>query len=466
MTVEEERREAHFKKMTETPVPKLVAGLAAPTILSMLITSIYNMADTFFVSQLGTSAAGAVGVVFSLMAMIQAVGFTLGMGSGNLVSRRLGARDVDMAEEVASSGFYLALFLGLAITVLGTVFRAPLMRALGATETILPYAEAYGHYILFAAPIMCTSFVMNNLLRSEGKAALAMIGITTGGILNIFLDPLFIFTLGLGTAGAALATAVSQCVSFLILLSMFLRGKSDVHLRPRFISRRLRVYGEIIQVGFPSFCRQGIASLATMQLNVAAAVYGDAAVAAMSISNRIVMFMNSAIIGLGQGFQPVCGFNYGAGRFRRVREAMYFTAKTATALILTVSAVCFVFAPQLMMLFRKDDPEVIALGTVAFRAQCAVLVLFGIVTVTNMALQCTGHSGQATLLALCRQGLCFLPLILILPRVAGVWGVQFAQPIADVCTFCISLPFWFRFLKVLKEKERLAAADGPGLPAA
>lgn len=454
-------REAHFRKMTQTPVPKLVSTLAVPTIISMLVTSIYNMADTFFVSQLGTSAAGAVGVVFSLMAMIQAIGFMIGMGAGNTVARHLGARDIQRAEEAASSGFFLALAAGLCLTLLGVAFIKPLMRVLGATETILPYAEAYAQYILFAAPVMSCSFVLNNLLRGEGKATLAMVGIGAGGVLNIVLDPLFIFVLGQGTAGAAMATALSQCVSCGILLSMFLRGKSSVRLRISKVSRSLRVYRQMLTIGLPSFCRQGIASFATMLLNLAAAAYGDAAVAAMGITGRVFMFLFSVMIGFGQGFQPVCGFNYGAGLYGRVRQAMYFTAKVGTVLMTAASVIFFIFAPQVLMLFRRDDAAVIAMGTLAFRLQCAALPLTGLTSVTNMSLQCTGHAWQATLLALCRQGLCFIPLILILPRVGGMLGVQAAQPLADLLTFAVSVPFFLAFLRELKTREA-AAAPSPG----
>ena len=271
--------DAQYRKMTQTPIPRLVATLAVPTIISMLVTAVYNMADTFFVAQLGTSAAGAVGIVFSLMAVIQAIGFMLGMGAGNLVSRYLGAKEQRQADCAASTAFFTALAFGLGITVLGTLFLDPLMRVLGATPTILPYARDYARYILFGAPVMCASFVLNNILRGEGKAMLAMVGIGLGGVLNIGLDPLFIYTFGLGIAGAAIATLLSQCVSFAILLACFLRRKSAVRLHIGQVSRKAEVYARIIKTGMPSFCRQSLASVATVLLNVNAAVYGDAAVA-------------------------------------------------------------------------------------------------------------------------------------------------------------------------------------------
>lgn len=463
LTKEEEKRRAHYRKMTQTPIPKLVSGLAVPTIISMLTSSLYNMADTFFVSQLGTSAAGAVGIVFSLMAIIQAIGFTLGMGAGTLVSLHLGAKEQEEATCAASTGFFSAIALGGLLALSGTLLIDPLMRALGATETILPYARAYGQYILLAAPIMCSSFVMNNIFRQEGKAAMGMLGITTGGLLNIALDPVFIFALKLGTAGAAIATALSQTVSFCILLSLFLTGKSNVRLRITRVSRRVKLYGEILWRGFPSLCRQGLASISSVCLNVNAALYGDAAVAAMSIVGRIMFFMFSAMLGLGQGFQPVAGFNYGAKKYKRVGEATRFTLFTGAAAMFLFAAAMYALAPRILSAFRRDDAQVIAIGVYALRAQCLIMPLFGVTTTTNMALQCTGHSGGATFLALCRQGIFFLPLIWVLPVYFGLRGVQLAQPLADLCSLLAGLPFLVFFLRKLARLEsetKGGAADG------
>lgn len=442
----------HHHKMTQTPVPRLVLTLAVPTVISMLITSVYNMADTFFVSQLGTSAAGAVGVVSSLMAVIQAVGFTLGMGAGNAVGRMLGAKQNVEATETASTAFFTALAMGGVLCLAGSLFLSPLVRVLGATETIAPYAENYARWILLAAPIMCASFVMNNILRGEGRATVAMIGIAAGGVLNMVLDPIFIFTLGLGIAGAAIATAISQCVSFVILLVLFLCGKSSVRLRISCISRRFSVYGDIVRTGMPSFCRQGVGSLATMLLNVQAAVYGDAAVAAMSIVGRFFWLLFSVMLGIGQGFQPVAGFNYGAKRYGRVRQATLFTMQAGFVLMLFAAALGFWLAPDIIAQFRRDDAAVIAIGTLAFRAQCLMLPAFSLSTTTNMALQCTGHSESATFLSLCRQGIFFVPLILGLPPFFGLLGVQLAQPISDVLATLISVPFLIGFLRKLKQQ--------------
>jgi len=440
-----------YIKMTQSPISKLIVSLSIPTIISMLVTSIYNMADTFFVSKLGTSATGAVGIVFSVMALIQAIGFMLGAGSGNIVSRQLGKQDEEGANQVASTGFFMALALGALLMIFGLLFLNPFMRLLGATKTILPYARDYAKYILFGAPVMCASFVLNNLLRGQGRATLAMIGIAFGGILNIILDPLLIFTFEMGISGAAIATLISQVISFLILLYFFLAGKSAVRLSIRKMSYKAHVYKRIMTNGFPSLCRQGLASLAAIALNINAGLHGDAAVAAMSIVSRIFMLIVSVMIGFGQGFMPVVGFNYGAKKYDRVREAFWFSVKTGLVFMAILSMGGFIFSEQLIGLFRKEDAEVMAIGILACRLQCLALPLQPVMVLSNMLFQSIGKSWQASLLSSMRQGIYFLPLIMILPRAFGVLGVQMAQPIADTLTFMTCIPFIIRLLRELKE---------------
>ena len=445
-----ETREQHqFQRMTQTPVPRLISSLAAPTVVSMMVTSIYNMADTYFVSQLGTSASGAVGIVFSLMAIIQAVGFTLGMGSGSQISRLLGQQRNMEATEIASSGFFSSIVLGLLLAIGGSLLIDDLMRLLGATPTILPYARSYAQYILLGAPVMAASFVLNNILRAEGRARLSMVGIAAGGVLNIALDPLFVFTFQLGIAGAAIATLISQCVSCGILLSCFLRGKSTTRLSFRMISRRPRIYWSILKTGLPSLCRQGLASIATVALNRNAALYGDAAVSAMSIVGKIFMLIFSALLGFGQGFQPVVGYNYGAKRYDRVLKACYFTLEVGTVLMTVFAAAGFVAAPYLMRLFISDDPAVVEIGTAALRAQCIAMPLLPLGVVCNMTFQTIGRSWTATFLSAARQGIFFLPLIYLLPALFGLAGIQITQPCADVLTFLCCIPFAITFLKKL-----------------
>ena len=444
----DDRSALQFRRMTETPIPQLVLSLAAPTILSMLITSIYNLADTFFVGQISTSASGAVGVVSSLMAIIQALGFMLGHGAGTIISRSLGSRDTTAATRFASTSFFAALVFGVVLAVAGLGTLPHFMMLLGSTETILPHACAYARPILIAAPLMISSLVMNNILRYEGKASFAMIGLVTGGVLNIALDPLFMFVFGLGTAGAGIATALSQSISFCILLSMFLRGKTVSQFRLSAVTRKARDFGRILLGGAPSFGRQGLNSIGGMLLNLAARSYGDAAVAGMSIVSRIFMFIISVAIGVGQGLQPVASFNYGARKYRRVRQAAIFTIEAAFCMLVVLVGLCWVNGDALVRLFR-DDPAVTAVALPAFHYQCLAMLLQPIIVVANMTFQSVGASGRATFLACCRQGVFFIPLILILPRTHGLFGVEICQPIADVLTFLVSLPFLIAFLQQL-----------------
>ena len=448
-----EHSDAQYKKMTQDPVGRLIISLAVPTVVSMLVSSIYNMADTYFVSKISTSASGAVGIVFSLMAIIQAVGFTIGIGAGSWISRLLGAHKNDAASGVAASGFYSSIVFGIVLMIAGLAVIDPLMLILGATDTILPYARDYARYILYAAPVMAASFVLNNYLRAEGKATFSMIGITAGGLLNCGLDPLFIFTFKMGIGGAAIATALSQLISFFILLVPFLQGRTIVKLSIRRMARSAEVYLEILKLGFPSFLRQGLASISTVALNLNAAFYGDAAVAAMSIVGKIFMFIFSIILGVGQGYQPVLGYNYGARKYKRVREAFFFTLKVNVSIMTAFSAACFFAAAALMRAFIANDSEVIQIGSTALRLQCLPMPLMTLGVMCNMTFQSIGKSWTATLLAAARQGIFFLPLILILPPIIGLLGVQLTQPLADLCTFAFNLPFAFIFFRNLgKEK--------------
>ena len=453
----EDRTAQQFRKMTETPIPKLILSLAAPTILSMLITSIYNLADTFFVGQISTSASGAVGVVSSLMAIIQALGFMLGHGAGSIISRSLGSQNTKAATRFASTSFFTALTFGLILAVVGLTTLPHFMMLLGSTETILPHACAYARPILIAAPLMMSSLVMNNILRYEGKASFAMIGLVTGGVLNMVLDPVFIFGFGLGTAGAGIATALSQSISFCILLSMFLRGKTVSQFQLSAVTHSPAEFGTILMTGLPSFGRQGLNSIGGMLLNIAARSYGDAAVAGMSIVSRIFMFIISVAIGTGQGFQPVAGFNYGARRYRRVEKACVFTMCASFCFLSVIVAACWFNAEALIKLFR-DDPEVTAIALPAFRYQCFACFLQPVIVAGNMLFQSIGKSGRATFLACCRQGVFFIPLILTLPRMFGLLGIEICQPIADVLTFVVTVPFLFPFLHQLVKMEEAETA--------
>ena len=441
--------ELKYKQMTEPPVSKLICKLAVPCIISMLVTAFYNMADTYFVGMLKSNAAtGAVGVVFSMMAIIQAVGFFFGQGSGNYISRELGKKNYQEASNMAATGFFSALAAGLLICIAGQIFLEPLAYLLGSTPTILPYTEAYLRVILLGAPWMTASLVLNNQLRFQGSASYAMVGIVSGAILNIALDPLLIFVLDLGVAGAGWATIISQFVSFCLLLRGCSKG-SNIHINIRNVKVKWHYYKMIIRGGLPSLARQSLASVATICLNHAAQPYGDAAIAAMGVVQRITMFGYSTMLGFGQGFQPVCGFNYGAGLYSRVKEGFWFCVKISFGFLAGVGVLGFLFAPQLVALFR-DDPAVIEFGTRALRFQCTTLWVQSWVVMSNMLMQSIGRTVPATFLAVARQGLFFIPFVLILPLFLDATGLQMAQSSADLLTFLCAIPIQLSVLRSLK----------------
>ncbi len=441
-----DKHEEKFRRMTEAPVGGLIAKLAVPCIISMLVTSFYNMADTFFVGQLkSNSATGAVGVAFSMMAIIQAVGFFFGHGSGNYISRELGKKNYEEAEKMAATGFFTAITAGTLIMIFGEIFLEELAYLLGSTETILPYTMDYLRAILLGAPWITSSFVLNNQLRFQGNASYAMVGITCGAVLNIALDPIMIFVMDLGIAGAGYATVISQFVSFCVLL-IGMQKKGSIKLRFSNIRLKWHYCKNIIAGGFPSLARQGLASIATISLNHAAGPYGDAVIAAMGVVQRIAMFGASAMIGFGQGFQPFCGFNFGAGLYKRVKEGFYFCVKTSAGFLLGIAALGFIFAPELIALFR-DDPDVIAVGTTALRLQCITFATHSWIVMSNMMTQVIGKSVQATFLASARQGLFFIPAVLILSEAIGVPGIQLAQPISDIGTLLCAIPIQLKVLK-------------------
>lgn len=438
-----------YIKMTETPINRLIVSLSVPTVISMMITMIYNVADTYFVSKISVSASGATGIVFSLMAILQAFGFMFGHGSGSCISRQLGAKKIEQARQYCSTGFFLSLITGLIIMSFGLIFLSPFMKLLGSTPTILPYAKAYALYILIAAPAMTTSCVMNNILRYEGMANLAMIGLGTGGILNIILDPILIFKLDLGIAGAGISTAISQYISMVLLLLAFLMKKAQSRISIKYIRLSPKFIFEIIATGLPSLARQGLNSISNMILNFQSTVYGDACIAAMSIVAKVSMLIFSVGVGIGQGFQPVCSFNYGAKIYSRVNEGIKFVWKFGTIVIAVLSAICFIFAPQIVMMFRKDA-DVVNIGTAALRVLCISLIFLPTVMTANMTFQSIGKSGKAFFLACSQNGLFFIPNIIILPKIIGIAGIEISQPISYVISAALAVPFLLIFMKELK----------------
>ena len=448
----------NYTFLTQAPVHRVIVTMAIPTIISMLVTGLYNIADTFFVGKIDTQATAAVGVVFSLMFFVQAMGFFFGHGSGNYISRELGARRHENAVKMASTGFFSSFFFGLVILILGEIFLTPLSLMLGSTPTILPYTEDYMQVILFGAPFLTSSLTLNNQMRLQGNANFAMYGIVIGAVLNVFLDPFFIFTCDLGVSGAAWATVVGQIVSFVILFFMARRGE-NIAIKFRNFSPSIQMYKEIFYGGSPSFMRQGLACIATMSLNLAAGAYGDSAIAAMSIVGRIAMLSFAVVIGLGQGFQPVCGFCYGAGLYDRLKQAYKFTVTIGTIFLIVLAIVGWMISDSLIGVFR-DDPEVIAIGVVALRWQLCVFPVNALILASNMLAQTCRKPWRANILAAARQGLFFIPLIFILPSYFGLLGIEMCQAVSDLLSFILTVPiviYTFReFTREVAERKATA----------
>lgn len=443
--------DAQYRKMTETPVVRLIVMLSIPTVISMLVTNIYNLVDTAFVGTLGTSASGAVGIVFGFMAVIQSCGFLFGQGSGSIISRLLGSHDAKNASHTGSTAFFLSFAGGLMISVAGFIFLDDIVVLLGSTPTIAPFAKTYISYILFAAPFMTSSFTLNNILRYEGRALFGMIGLLTGGIINIAGDAFFIFGLKMGIGGAGLSTMLSQTISFSILLSMFVRGKTQTKLTPKYLSFSLPLIGNIIATGLPSLLRQGLGSLTTIMLNTISGGYGDSAIAAMSIVSRIIFFVFSIALGVGQGFQPVSGFNYGAGKYKRVRQGFMAALLIGEVFIICACIVVCMCPDRIISLFR-DDPDVIAVGHRALILQCMALPTLPLSMMTEMLLQSTGQRAGAAILSSLRSGVFFIPTLLLLSHYRGLAGIQETQGTAFILSFFVSLLFIISYMKKLPKE--------------
>ena len=446
-------RQDRYTMLTTGSVPKVISTLAVPTIISMLVTSFYNIADTFFVGKIDTQSTAAVGVVLSVMFIIQAVGFFFGHGSGNYISRQLGAQNKEAASRMAATGFVYSVIFAASLAVVGLLFLEPISLALGSTPTVLPYTKRYLSIILFSAPFMAGQITLNNQMRFQGNAAYAMVGIVSGAVLNVLLDPLFIFVFDMGVSGAALATAVSQFIAFNIqLIQTFRGGNLRIHLNE--FTPTSAYIKEIVSGGAPSLTRQALGSISAILLNHAAGTWGgDAGIAGMSIVNRISFFINSVLIGYGQGFQPLCGFSYGAKLYARVRQGFWFCVKFGTTFLIVVAVLGFIYAEPIIALFR-DDAEVIAVGAAAFRWQLLTYPLGAIVMFSNMMMQTIRKPIRASILSSARQGIFFIPAILIMPRFWGMPGVEATQALADLLSFLLAIPLCGSVLRELKQEER------------
>lgn len=443
---------SQFDKMTKTPVEKLIVSLSIPTIISMLVSNIYNLVDTAFVGTMGNSASGAVGIVFGFMAILQAIGFLFGQGSGSIISRKLGQQKCDEASQIASTGFFFAFGISIIAAIICGIFLDSIIIFLGSTPTIAPYAKTYIIFILLTAPLMVSSFTINNILRYEGKALFGMIGLMSGAILNICGDAIFIFVFKMGIAGAGLSTAISQTISFCILLLPFIRGKTQCKVSVKRIAFKWNVVGNIMATGSPSLIRQGLGSVATILMNMVSKPYGDEAIAAMSIVSRIFFFIFSISIGVGQGFQPVSGFNYGAKKYSRLRRAFKFTILLSEVLMLIFGTIVFILAPDLIRIFRNDD-TVIQIASRALRYQCVAVLFLPIGMGTEMLFQSTGNKFRAAVLSACRSGLILIPMLLILAKLQGLAGIQVAQAYAFILAAIPSAFFVSSFFKKLPKED-------------
>ena len=431
--------------MTETPVAKLILNLGIPTTISMLITNIYNMADTYFVGTLGESAQAATGVLFTVQAIRQGIAFMLGHGGGTFISRALADRNTNEATKYISSAFYIGGLIGLIITVLGLSFLDPLVRFLGSTETIVPHAKDYGMWILLAAPFIICSFILNNGLRYEGKAFYAMFGLTAGGLLNILGDYILVMKCGFGVYGAGLATAASQVVSFTILLYMYVKmAQSNIQIKA--VSKDFRLYLTIARVGLPSLIRQGLTSVTNGLLNNITKPFGDAAIAAMSVVSRYSNFLMCVGLGMGQGFQPVASFNYQAKKINRVKKGLLFTTAFGLVFIGAMSTVSIIFAESIITIFQKH-PDVISIGAKALRFTAIGMMFMPFSVPVNMLYQSIQQPTISSVLSLIRSGMVTIPLLLFGVPLLGLLGIQLAQPIADIIAGLISIPFIIHFIR-------------------
>ncbi len=441
----------NYTFLTQAPVHRVILTMAFPTVISMLVTSLYNLADTFFVSQINTQCTAAVGIVFCVVSVVQAIGFFFGHGSGNYISRMLGARKRLEAQIMATTGLVSSLSVGLLLLLAGHMFLQEIVQLLGSTPTIQPYAESYLGILLVGAPFMTGTLTLNNQMRFQGNASYSMIGILAGTLLNVVLDPLFIFVLHWGIEGAAWATVISQICSFVMLLTLSRKnGGLGISLR-RFVPSP-SLFREIIMGGTPSLLRQGLSAISVASLNVAAAVYGDAAIAGMSIVGRCCFFVFAVIIGFGQGFQPLCGFCYGARLYGRVKEGFVYCAKLGTCFLAVCSVFGFMFAESIITMFR-NDLEVVQVGAAALRWQMVTFVLLPTIGLSNMMLQTIRKTWQANLAAASRSGLFFIPLIGLLPQYLGLAGVEMCQALADICSFALCLPLALRAFREMQKND-------------
>lgn len=442
-----------YQLMTTEKVPKLIISMAIPAIISQIVSSLYSLADTYFVSSIGTAATAAPGVAFPILLIIQAISLMFAVGAGSLASRQLGATENEEANKTVSTAFFLSVFIGTLLGIVCLILLKPIMVLCGATDTILPYACDYAFWIILATPFYSASFVLSYVIRQEGNVRLATIGTITGAIVNCILDPLFIYVFNWGIVGAAVATSLSQIVSFAIMFTHIIRGKCVLKLSWKYFSVKWNRLWEICKVGAPNLFQSALLVVGQIMLNNAAKAYGDAPLAGMNVVTKVANIIILSLNGFGQGFQPMCGYCYGAKLYERIKEGLWFTLKAGMTIIVVLSTISYILAPEIIGLFRAGDAEVIDVGSKIMRAHMVVMPFYTITVVANMMFLSCGEALKAAIVTLARNGIVFIPLILILPKLFYLNGVIWAQPLSDAITFIISSVLLVVELKTLSQKE-------------
>ena len=446
------------KKMAllgSAPIPKALLSLGIPTMVGMLINALYNLADTYFVGGLGTDPMGAVTVAFPLGQVIVGVGLLFGNGGAAYLSRLLGRGDRDTANKAASTALYSSVAAGAVVILFSVLFLKPIVRQAGAIESVMPYAVAYGRIYIVFSIFNVFNVTMNNIVSSEGAAKMAMCALMSGAVLNVLLDPVFIYGLRLGVTGAAVATAISQAVSTAVYLSYILRKKSVFHFSVKACRFAREVMPEILKIGIPTLIFQLLTSLSIGMINNAAKGYGGSALAAMGPVTKIMSMGTLIVFGFLKGFQSVAGFSYGARKFDRLREVIKTALLWSTAFCVIFGLAAALFSTQIVSLFTRDDAEMVHIGSIALRANGISFFLFGFYTVYSFLFLVMGKAAEGCILGACRQGICFVPVILILPAVWGLRGVLYAQPVADGLSAIVTAVMAVRLHRELRAVERL-----------
>lgn len=445
-----------------TSIPKALLAMGIPTMIGMLVNAFYNLVDAYFVGGLGESQMGAISVVYPLGQVVVGLGLLFGNGAASYISRLLGRGDKENADKVASTALYSSIFVGAVIIIISMVFLHPILKLLGATDSILPYAATYAGIYIVSCIFNVFNVTMNNIVTSEGAAKTTMCALLIGAVLNIALDPLFIYVFDLGVAGAAIATAISQVVSTCVYLTYILRKKSVFHFRVKDCTYSREIMSEIFKIGIPTLVFQILTSLSISLINNAAGDYGDSAIAGMGVVTRLISMGSLSVFGFIKGFQPIAGYSYGAKKFDRLREAIKTSILWSTVFCVIFGLVLALFPTAIVSQFTKGDAEMIRIGAASLRANGITIMLFGFYTVYSSLFLALGKGKEGFILGACRQGICFIPVILLLPMVWGLNGILYAQPIADVLSVIITVFMAIPLHKRLNEMQKQIATISTG----